>query len=65
MVRSTRLLFMLAFLIAQSSLAQQIPRFQVDASWQSSCPTIGFLAKSAASRSIPTIIFGFISGRAR
>ena len=38
MVRSTRLLFMLAFLIAQSALVQQIPRFQVDASWPKQLP---------------------------
>lgn len=38
MVRSTRLLFLLAFLIAQSALAQQIPRFQVDASWPKQLP---------------------------
>jgi hypothetical protein len=38
MVRSTRLLFILAFLIAQSALGQPIPRFQVDASWPKQLP---------------------------
>ncbi len=40
MVRSTRLLFMFALLIAQSAFAQQIPRFQVDASWPKQLPNI-------------------------